>query len=100
MDSDGSTHSLVNESVGAYELLRERCVENHSQPSVELGLSVLLRNGMLAWITTYSRLMSSERTRPVTPDDAQPVAPSRSTLIDLMVAMVTSVSRHNAGVKA
>ena len=97
-------HPLVNETVDAYELLRDQCVEHHSKSSAELGLSVLLRNGMLAWTSAYSRLVSSERTRSVAPYDARPVAPSRNSLIDIMVAMVTGVSRvkrnDKEGVKA
>lgn len=100
MDSDGSIHSLANKAVDAYELLRDQCVAHHSRPSAELAVNVLLRNGMLAWITTYSRLMNSARIRPVAHDDALPVAPSRSSLIDIMVAMIAGVSHHNAAEKA
>ena len=103
-DSGYNNHPrCVNDSVQAYELLRDQCVEHPSKPSTELGLSVLLRNGMLAWTSAYLQQMSTERTCSVAPD-AQPAAPSRSSLIDIMVCMVTGGSRvgrnNDGGMKA
>jgi len=86
--------------VQAYELLRDQCVEHPSKPSTELGLSVLLRNGMLAWTSAYMtsayrQQVNAERTCSVAHDDARLAAPSRSSLIDIMVCMVTGGSRIN-----
>ncbi len=80
-------------TVIVYETLRRRCLERHPRVNGELGLSVLLRNGMLAWTRTCSPLLSAACTRPAPLDTARVPSPLRDGIIDVMVTMATSVSR-------
>ena len=84
-------------TVSVYETLRERCLEYPPQVEGELGLSVLLRHGMLAWTRTCSPLLNAARPRPAPVDTARVPSPLRDGIIDVMVTMVTSASRsvHN-----
>ena len=90
-------------TVSAYETLRRRCLEY--SPGVdggELGLSILLRQGMLAWTRTCSPLLNAARTHSAPLDTARVPSPLRDGIIDVMVSMVTSASRsvHNGALHA
>ena len=80
-------------TVSAYETLRRRCLEDSPRVDGELGLSVLLRHGMLAWTRTCSPLLNAAHTHPVPLDTARVPPPLRDGIIDVMVSMATSISR-------
>lgn len=48
-------------AVSAYEILRGRILELELRGAGELGLSVLLRKGMLAWICAHASVLSERR---------------------------------------
>jgi hypothetical protein len=80
-----------------YETLRRRCLEYSPRVDGELGLSVLLRHGMLAWTRICPSLHNAVHPRPAPVDTARVPSPLRDGIIDVMVTMVTSASRstHN-----
>ncbi len=84
-------------AVNAYETLRRRCLEDPPRLDGELGLSVLLRHGMLAWTRTCSPLLNAVCIRPAPLNTARIPSPLRDGIIDVMVSMATSISRsvHN-----
>jgi hypothetical protein len=88
-------------TVSAYETLRRRCLEHRPQVDGELGLSVLLRHGMLAWIRTCPPVFNAARTRSAPLDTARIPSPLRDDIIEVMVTMATSVSRavHNGALQ-
>ena len=53
--------ALGDTAVNAYERLRTRILEAGVQSTDELGLAVLLRNGMLAWLRTHASMFSEVR---------------------------------------
>jgi hypothetical protein len=79
-------------TVSAYEMLRRRCLEYPPRVDGELGLSVLLRHGMLAWTRTCPSLPRVARSRPAPVDTARVPSPLRDGIINVMVTMVTSAS--------
>ncbi|MEA3291399.1 MAG: hypothetical protein U9Q71_03710 [Pseudomonadota bacterium] len=85
----------------AYERLRGWILDSHPRLNGEPGLSVILRHGMLAWARTCTPVLTE--TYPSSePLDARRVpAPLRDDIIDVMVAMVTNVSRsvHNGALR-
>jgi hypothetical protein len=89
-------------TVSAYETLRRRCLESPPRVDGELGLSVLLRHGLLAWSRTCLPVLNAARTRPASIDTARVPSPLRDGIIDVMVTMTTSVSRsvHNGALHA
>ena len=84
-------------TVSAYETLRRCCLESPPRVDGELGLSVLLRHGMLAWTRTCPSLLNAASPRPAPVDIARVPSPLRDGIIDVMVTMVTSASEsiHN-----
>lgn len=84
-------------TVIVYETLRRRCLEYPPRVDGELGLSVLLRHGMLAWTRTCPPLLNAARPRPAPVDTARIPLPLHDGIIDVMVTMVTSAlgSVHN-----
>jgi hypothetical protein len=80
-------------TVHAYETLRERSLERFPRSGGELGLNLLLRQGMLAWTRVYAAKLSGARSRSAPPDPTRIPAPVRDNIIDVMVAMATQVSR-------
>ena len=82
-------------TVSAYERLRERCLEPHPQIDGELGLGVLLRDGMLAWTRACSSILYMAHTDPMPLDTARIPSPLHESLIDVMVAMAMSLWRSD-----
>ena len=84
-------------TVIVYETLRRRCLDYPPRVDGELGLSVLLRHGMLAWTRTCPSLLNAASPRPAPVDIARVPSPLRDGIIDVMVTMVTSASEsiHN-----
>ncbi len=82
-------------TVSAYERLRGRCLEPHPRVDGELGLSVLLRDGMLAWTRICSPVFNTAHTNPTPLDTARIPSPLYESIIDVMVAMATSLSRSD-----
>jgi hypothetical protein len=84
-------------TVNAYETLRRRCFEDTPRVDGELGLSILLRNGMLAWTRACPSLLNAARPRPAPVDTTRVPSLLRDGIIDVMVTMVTGASRsiHN-----
>ncbi len=80
-------------TVSAYEALRERSLEHHSGVVAELGLSVLLRDGMLAWMRAGLAVLTGASTAPTALDTTRVSSPLRDDIVDVMVTMATSVSR-------
>jgi hypothetical protein len=80
-------------TVSTYETLRRRCLEDPPRADGELGLSVLLRHGMLAWTRTCSPLHNTAHTRSAPLDTARVPSPLRDGIINVMVSMATSISR-------
>jgi hypothetical protein len=80
-------------TVGSYERLRRHCLEPHCRVEGELGLSVFLRHGMLAWSRLCAPLPSAVRTRPAPLDAARVPSALRNGIIDVMVAMATRRAR-------
>ena len=80
-------------TVCAYETLRRRCLEDPPRIDGELGLSILLRHGMLAWTRTCSPLLNAVHTHPLSLDTARVPSPLRDGIIDVMASMATSISR-------
>jgi hypothetical protein len=84
---------FTEETVRAYEILRGRCLEHPPRIDGELGLSILLRQGMLAWARTCLPLPNPALPRPMPIDTARVPSPLRDSIINVMVSMVTSASR-------
>lgn len=80
-------------TVSAYERLRTRGIEFHSRIDGELGLSVFLRHGMLAWTRAYSSVLIEARTSPLLLDTTRIPSPLHDDIIDVMVTMATCASR-------
>jgi hypothetical protein len=81
-------------TVSAYERLRGRYLEPLlTRVDGELGLSVLLRQGMFAWTRTCSSAPNLAQASPAPLDNARVPAPLHHAIIDVMVSMATSVSR-------
>jgi hypothetical protein len=83
---------LTDATVIVYETLRRRCFEYPPRVDGELGLSVLLRHGMLAWTRTCPPLLNVARPRTAPVDTARVPSLLRDGIIDVMVTMVTSAS--------
>jgi hypothetical protein len=80
-------------AVGSYERLRRHCLEPHCRAEGELGLSVFLRHGMLAWTRVCVCVQAAVRTRPAPLDPARVPSALRSGIVDVMVTMATRRSR-------
>lgn len=78
-------------TVSAYETLRRRCLDPHARGTGELGLSVLLRQGMLEWTRTHSPAPHTTQANPVSLDSARVPAPLHEAIIHVMVTMTMSV---------
>jgi hypothetical protein len=78
-------------TVSAYETLRGRCLDPHRRVTGELGLSVLLRQGMLAWTRTRAPVPITTQANPASLDSARVPAPLHEAIIHVMVTMTTSV---------
>lgn len=76
-------------TVASYERLRRHCLEPWPGVEGELGLSVFLRHGMLAWARACAPVPSAVRTRPAPLDAARVPAALRNGIIDVMVTMAT-----------
>lgn len=89
-------------AVSTYERLRGSCLEARSRLAGELGLNVLLRHGMLAWTRTCPPALDTSRARPAPLDTARVPSPLHEDIINVMVAMATSLSRsvHNGAPQA
>jgi hypothetical protein len=82
-------------TVSAYETLRGRCLDPHPRATGELGLSVLLRQGMLEWTRTRSPAPNTTQANPASLDSARVLAPLHEAIIHVMVTMTMSVhDRH------
>jgi hypothetical protein len=80
-------------TVITYERLRGACLEARSAHAGELGLNVLLRHGMLAWTRTCPPALGTSRRLPAPLDTARVPSPLHEDIINVMVAMATSLSR-------
>lgn len=80
-------------TVSAYEGLRGRLLDPYPRVSGELGLNVLLRQGMLAWTRISLPVPGTAQTTAMPLDTARVPDPLQVDVIDVMVNMVTSVSR-------
>lgn len=81
-------------TVSAYERLRSHCLEARPRIAGELGLSVLLRHGMLAWIHACMPALQAKRPPASAPVDTACVpSPLHEDIIDVMVSMAMSCSR-------
>jgi hypothetical protein len=80
-------------TAGSYERLRRHCLAPHARVEGELGLSVFLRHGMLAWTRVCAPLPSAVCTRPAPLDTARVPSALRNGIIDVMVTMATRRSR-------
>jgi hypothetical protein len=80
-------------TVSAYERLRGGCLEARRRLAGELGLSVLLRYGMLAWIRACVPALEAKPPACVPLDTARVPSSLREDIIDVMVAMATSLAR-------
>jgi hypothetical protein len=81
-------------TVSAYERLRSHCLEARPRVAGALGLSVLLRYGMLAW--AHACVPARQAKRPpaaVRLETARAPAPLHEDIIDVMVSMTMSCSR-------
>lgn len=89
-------------TVTTYERLRGCCLEACSAHAGELGLNVLLRHGMLAWTRTCPPALDTSRALPAPLDTARVPSPLHEDIINVMVAMATSLSRsvHNGAPQA
>jgi hypothetical protein len=84
--------------VNTYERLRSACLEARSPLAGELGLTVLLRHGMLAWSRTCQPVLGGTRPCPTPLDTARVPSPLHTDIVNVMVAMATGLSRsaHHA----
>jgi hypothetical protein len=89
-------------TVSAYERLRGCCLEARSAHAGELGLKVFLRHGMLAWTRTCPPALGTSRPLPAPLDTARVPSPLHEDVVNVMVAMATSLSRsvHNGALQA
>jgi hypothetical protein len=84
-------------TVHTYERLRGSYLETRLYLAGELGLNVLLRQGMLAWIRTCPPARGSPSPPPGPVDRTRVPAPLHEDIIDVMVTMTTSLSRSVHG---
>lgn len=74
--------------MAAYETLRERFLNLSSRPASDLGLNVLLRQGMLAWLRAQAPVPNPRRPpRPAHVDSTRVATDLHDELIHAMVAM-------------
>jgi hypothetical protein len=79
--------------VSAYERLRGGCLEARPRLGGELGLSVLLRHGMLAWTRAWAPPLETQPPAAVRLDTARLPCALHEDIIAVMVAMATSRAR-------
>jgi len=82
-------------AVSTYERLRGGYLEARLRLAGELGLNVLLRQGMLAWTRTCRAARSSPTPAPV--DRTRVPGPLHEDIVHVMVTMTTSLSRSVHG---
>ena len=89
-------------TANTYERLRSSCLEARSRLAGEFGLNVLLRHGMLAWTRTCPAALGATRPLPAPIDTARISSPLHEDILDVMVAMATSIARstHNGALQA
>ena len=86
------THSdaLGDTAVSAYESLRTRILEARVRSTDELGLAVLLRSGMLAWLRAHASVFSEVRAARAEPDPTRVSMQVHDELVQVMVAIAMS----------
>lgn len=84
-------------AVSTYERLRGGYLEARPHLADELGLSVLLRQGMLAWTRTCTPAPGTSSPPPAPVDRTRVPAPLHEDIIHVMVTMTTSLSRSVHG---
>lgn len=89
------TAALSETAVAAYETLRHRILDAPSHPASELGLGVLLRQGMFAWIGAHALVLSEPRADSSNVDATRVPMDLHNELIHVMVtmAMASNISR-------
>lgn len=87
--------SAATATVEAYERLREYMLAPGTALAHELGLSVLLREGMLSWIGTRQACRQRTPSRRRGEAEAALLCPSseRQTLVHLLVVMASTAAR-------
>jgi hypothetical protein len=84
-------------AVSTYERLRGDYLEARLRLAGELGLNVLLRQGMLAWTRTCPPTPGTPSPPPAPVDRTRVPAPLHEDIIHVMVTMTTSLSRSVHG---
>ena len=79
--------TLGDTAVNAYERLRSRILEAEVRSTDELGLAVLLRNGMLAWLRAHASVFSEVRTARDVPEPTRVSMQVHDELVQVMVAI-------------
>ena len=79
--------ALGDAAVNAYERLRTRILEAGARSTDELGLAVLLRNGMLAWLRAHASVFSEVRAARDVPEPARVSMQVHDELVQVMVAI-------------
>ena len=89
-------------TVSAYERLRGGCLAARPRLAGELGVSVLLRHGMLAWTRASVPALEAKPPPSVPLDTARVPSPLPEDIIDVMVARATSLARaaHTGALQA
>jgi len=85
--------ALPPAAVATYETLRSHVLNAPSRCAGELGVVVLLRHGMLAWARTQALVPRDVRSSPLHPDPTPASTGIHDELVDVMVAMTSSVFR-------
>jgi hypothetical protein len=80
-------------TVSTYERLRGGCLAARPRLAGELGLSVLLRHGMLAWTRACVPVFETKSPAAVRLDTARVPSPLHEDIIDVMVAMAARLAR-------
>jgi hypothetical protein len=77
--------------VNHYEYLRRACLEACTPLPGALGLTVLLRHGMLAWSGLCAATLSDARAPAIPLDRARVPAPVHADIVQVMVTMATGL---------
>jgi hypothetical protein len=84
-------------ALSTYERLRGSYLEARLRLAGELGLNVLLRQGMLAWTRTCPPALPTSLPPPAPVDRTRVPGPLHEDIIHVMVTMTTSLSRSVHG---
>lgn len=94
--SHTDTVPLAESSSAAYETLRSSILDTRPRPTGELGLSVLLRQGMLAWLRAHAPVLNEPHRRPANVDATRVSMDLHDELIHVMVTMAMASNGFTA----